>query len=172
MPDLPNLREARLAAAIGESLRAAARRDTAKARVRVVQFSIQADHLHLLVEAASFDDLANGMRGLGVRLARAVNRELGRRGSFANDRYHARELETPRDARNALVYVLGNWRKHVRAADGSVDPCSSARWFGGWASPVERSTRPPPVHAAATWLLNVGWRRHGLLHVGERPAPA
>src|SRR5262249_51577855 len=34
------------------------------------------------------------------------------------DRYHARSLSTPREVRNALVYVLNNWRKHVRGAPG------------------------------------------------------
>jgi hypothetical protein len=48
------------------------------------------------------------VRGLAIRVARAVNRALGRRGRVFADRYHARALTTPRAVRHALVYVLMN----------------------------------------------------------------
>jgi REP element-mobilizing transposase RayT len=170
MPDLPSLRRPDVAVAIGEALREAARRPVEACRLRVVEFSIQVDHLHLIVESENEIDLAHGMRGLGVRLARGVNRVLGRRGSFASDRYHARELRTPRETRNALVYVIGNWLKHGRGEVG-VDPCSSARWFPGFTTPLPAPSRPPPVHRARTWLGAVGWRLHrGPIRVGEAPA--
>jgi putative transposase len=167
--DLPNLRQWRLAQAIGLALRAAASRPGARCKVRVLHFSIQDDHVHLVVEANDARDLANGMRGLNVRLARAVNRELGRRGPFSADRYHARPLRTPREVRHALVYVLANWRKHTAARDG-LDPCSSARWFDGWTRQMPRESNPPPTHAPSTWLARSGWKRHGLIDPCERPA--
>jgi hypothetical protein len=83
------------------------------------------------VEADATVTLSRGVQGLSVRLARAFNRAVGRRGSLWNDRYHARELRTPREVRNALVYVLQNHVKHVRGA-WSMDDKSSAAWFGGW----------------------------------------
>jgi REP element-mobilizing transposase RayT len=72
---------------------------------RVIQFSAQNDHLHLIVEADDGRALSNGVRGLAIRLARTVNRVLDRRGQVWADRYHARALTTPREVRNALVYA-------------------------------------------------------------------
>ena len=140
----------------------------------MVQFSVQADHLHLLVEGADTLALALGVRVLTIRVARAVNRALGRKGSVWNDRYHARALTTPREVRHGLVYVLMNFRKHLRHQPQGLDPCSSAAWFDGFRG------RPPPADAAPpadpsvvssrTWLGTVGWRRHGLIGLYERPA--
>ena len=139
---------------------------------RVVQFSVQRDHVHLIVEGADRQRVMRGVTGLAVRVAKAVNRAMRRRGSVWDDRYHARSLKTPREVRNALAYVLLNWRKHIRDARAGVDRCSSAPWFTGWrdlrltAVPVEES----PVAAPHTWLASVGWRRHGLLRVDEAPS--
>jgi hypothetical protein len=110
------------------------------------------------------------VRGLAIRLARAVNRVLGRRGRVWADRYHARALTSPRAVRHALVYVLMNFRKHLDTATG-VDPCSSAPWFEGWRHPWRMvGLGPPPVARARTWLASAGWRRHGLIRLDERPA--
>jgi hypothetical protein len=100
-------------------------------------------------------------------MARAVNRALGVRGSVFGDRYHAHELQTPRETRAALLYVLQNWAKHGRG--GKFDPCSSAQWFDGWSERPARSREPPIVSAPRTWLVTIGWRRHGPLRPGERP---
>jgi REP element-mobilizing transposase RayT len=138
--------------------------------VRVCHFSIQYDHLHLLVEARDREALSRGMQGLASRLARAVNRALNRRGRVWADRYHARALTTPREVRSALVYVLMNWKKHRIDAAG-VDACSSGRWFDGWRSGAPPAGRDPsPVAHTRTWLLRVGWRRHGLLTEDDAPA--
>jgi REP element-mobilizing transposase RayT len=103
---------------------------------RLVHFSVQRDHLHLIAEAEDRRALARGVQGLSVRVARAVNRTVARSGKVFADRYHARVLRTPRQARFALRYVLLNARKHERGAArvprGQVDACSSAPWFGGF----------------------------------------
>jgi hypothetical protein len=138
---------------------------------RVLQFSIQADHVHLVVEADGGIDLIRGCQGLAVRLARAVNRVLGRRGAVWADRYHARDLRTPREVRRALVYVLQNWFKHVPEACG-FDSRSSAAWFTGWRTPVPRAPGPMPVQVARTWLARTGWLRHGRLGADEGPCRA
>ena len=150
------------------------------AAFRVVEFSVQRDHLHLLVEAHDNAALSAGMKGLGVRVARAVNRVLGRSGRVWSDRYHARELRSPRAVRNALVYVLHNARKH-RASLAPIDPCSSAAWFDGFRRdeltaivwPDIRgivATSERPTAAARTWLGSTGWRRRGLIGIDEAPA--
>src|SRR5262249_22615134 len=79
---------------------------------RVVEFSVQGTHVHLIVEANGRRALERGMRGLGTRVAMAINRASGRRGRVLADRYFARELRTTVHVRMALAYVLNNHRKH------------------------------------------------------------
>ncbi len=136
---------------------------------RVVQFSVQNDHVHLIIEAHDTSALARGAQGLAIRLARAVNRALRVRGKVWSDRFHARELTTPRAVRNAIVHVLMNAKKHgVRLASG-VDALSSAPWFDGFSGTVRACDEPSEVFAARTWLGSVGWRRRGLVALVEKP---
>ena len=109
----------------------------------MLHFSVQGDHLHLLVEARDNPALSSGARGLSIRTARAVNKVLGRRGRVWGDRYHARALTTPREVRHGLVYVLMNVKKH-RPAWRGLDPCSSARWFDGFRHSPATPARPRP----------------------------
>jgi len=98
---------------------------------RLVQFSVQSNHVHLVVEADGTRELSRGMQGLGVRVARSLNRLWRRRGKLFADRYHARILRTPREVRNALAYVLRNSERHgTRYLDGP-DPFSSGDAFDG-----------------------------------------
>jgi REP element-mobilizing transposase RayT len=179
-----NLRRFALAGVVGEAIRAASvgARGAARRRTfRVVHFSIQTNHVHLVVEATSKTALSRGMQGLASRLARRINRHLVRRGPVFRERYHARALATPLEARRAIAYVLTNTAKHADAdpipdlgtapVDG-IDPCSSARWFEGWERPPPSDRFARPTAAPRTWLLCKGWRRHGLLGRDERPAVA
>jgi hypothetical protein len=163
-PGLPSLRQAAFPALRGALAAASG------ASFRVVHFSVQADHLHLVVEANEPTGLSRGVQGLMIRAAKAVNRALGRRGRVWADRFHAHILKTPREVRNALVYVLNNLRKHVRGATG-IDPYSSAAWFAGWKQPVATNPGRSPVARARTWLASVGWRRHGPIDPEEIPRP-
>jgi len=146
-------------------------RDSNRDWFRVVHYSVQENHVHLIVEAEDTTALASGVRGLMVRVARRVNRLLRRRGRFWADRWHGRDLEGPRQVRNALVYVLQNHKKHADTA--ALDPLSSAAWFDGFATTIPsefRSVGPPCMAAAKTWLLKSGWRRRGLIRLSEAPA--
>jgi hypothetical protein len=134
----------------------------------VVAYSVQSDHVHLIVEAESCRHLAGGLQGLAIRIAKTVNRVLGRKGAVWSGRYHARALTTPRAVRHALVYVLQNWKKHVPGARG-LDPRSSAAWFSGWRNVKPTPPASSPVATARTWLARWGWRRHGLIDVREGP---
>ena len=127
---------------------------------RVLHFSIQSDHLHIIIEADTTRQLTRGLHGLAIRCARAINRAAGRHGPVWDQRYHAHPLGTPRQVRSALVYVLLNFRKHLRAPP-AIDPCSSGPWFDGWAHRPPVSTDPCPVSPPRTWLAAVGWRRAG-----------
>ena len=134
---------------------------------RVVHFSVQSNHLHLIVEADDERALSRGMQGLSIRMVRAAHRALGHGGTILADRYHAHELETPRETRAALLYVLQNWAKH--GPGGDYDLRSSAPWFDGWTRPPEIESGPCLVATPRTLLIRMGWRRHGLLRPGERP---
>ncbi len=133
---------------------------------RVVHFSVQSNHLHFIVEAEDGRALSRGMQGLSIRMVHAAHRALGHGGSVFSDRYHAHYLKTPRETRAALLYVLQNWAKH--GPGGDYDPRSSAIWFDGWSKPPEVEEERL-VATPRTWLVRVGWRRHGLLRPGERP---
>jgi hypothetical protein len=147
---------------------------------RVTHYSLQGDHAHLIVEAHGKEALACGMKSIGARLARAVNRVFRRRGSVLDGRYHHRSLRSPREVRRALAYVLLNARRHLaksrgvsRSAPAHLDGASSARWFDGWrpsaASRIPETTGVPEVASPHTWLLRIGWRRHGLVDPSEVP---
>jgi len=138
---------------------------------RVVHYSLQSNHVHLLVEAVSPAALSCGMKSVGARLARAVNRVFHRAGPVLADRYHLRVLKTPREVRSALRYVLLNARHHASRLVGKavLDPASSARWFDGWTGGEERRGAECPVAPARTWLLAVGWRRHGPIDPADVP---
>jgi putative transposase len=176
---LPSVREPAVFSALRRALAASSRR-----WFRVVHFSFQENHAHMIVEADDAPCLSRGMTGLTVRLARAFNRIVGRRGCVWSHRFHGRALKTPREVRNCLVYVLFNHRKHaVRDAPlRGADPCSSARWFNDWKKPstgpprafVQRddASQPTPVMPPRTWLTRTGWMRHGRIGMSEMPKGA
>ena len=101
---------------------------------RLVHYSLQTNHVHMLVEAEGQGSLSRGMNGLGVRLARQLNKLWGRRGWVFRARYFKRELENPTVVRRALLYVLQNHRRHGARWTGP-DPFSSAPLFRGWKRP-------------------------------------
>ena len=162
---LPSLRSVRVFAAL--------RRTIARASVdgfRVIHFSIQQDHGHFIVEGDEARRARGGAHGLAIRLALAVNRAVGRKGQVVPHRYHARPLTTPRQMRISMVYVLLNFRKHLRAP-ACIDPRSSGPHFGGWRHAPATPDAPPATVAPCTWMARVGWRlAGGLLAVEEHPA--
>jgi putative transposase len=150
---------------------------------RVLHFSVQHDHVHLVVEASSKRALSAGVRSVSIRIARSVNKLVFRRGRFWADRWHGRALTSPRAVRNALVYVLANFRKHAPSRlSAGTDAFSSAVHFDGWcgfSSNAEPPRAGPELHArmarwvhvspSKTWLGSTGWKRAGLLLLDEAP---
>jgi len=163
---IPSLRRERLFAAVRGAIAGASGE-----RFAIIHYSVQSDHVHLIVEAHDKPALSRGTAGLKIRAARAVNRALRRRGSVWSDRYHCRALRTSRETRAAIVYVLQNWRKHIPGARG-IDGRSSGPWFDGWLDhvPTPRAAGPPTARPT-TWLATVGWQRRaeGKLRSDEGP---
>ncbi|MGZ6142405.1 MAG: transposase, partial [Myxococcales bacterium] len=121
-------------------IRVALRAGGQRTKFRVVHYSVQGNHIHLVVEASDELALSRGMQGLAVRIARAVNRAASRKGRLFADHYFARELKTPAEVRRAVRYVLDNFVLHARS-EPQTDTCA-----GRLASP-------------RTWLLTTGWHR-------------
>ncbi|HWB78687.1 MAG TPA: transposase [Nannocystaceae bacterium] len=171
MPGVAKLRGRKAWNAVRES----SRRMLDRGGFRICELSLMTNHLHLVIEASDRTALARGMNALCTSLAKRLNKALGRVGKFFGDRYHARVLRTPLEVKRALAYVLNNARRHAaqrgqRCATGWVDPYSSGRAFTGWRGIAARSGSDPPwLSDPGTWLLRVGWRRHGLLDLNAAP---
>jgi len=161
---IPSLRTIRLVRELERTFAVSCERDD----FRLCHYSIQVNHAHLIVEADDDRALGRGMKSLGARISRAVNRVFGRSGPVLADRYHLHVLRTPREVRNALTYVLLNARKHAARAGRAVssafaiDPASSGRWFEGWQRMEPMPSVPRPVAHPRSWLLTVGWKRDAL----------
>src|SRR5258708_37346635 len=106
---------------------------------RLNQFSVQGNHIHLIVEAHNNEQLSRGIQSLEIRIAKRLNTVMQRRGRVFADRYHAHLLRTPTEVRNALRYVIDNHRKHY----GSITDCD----------PYSSAAENAPISAAETWLL-------------------
>ena len=159
---------------------------------RIVHISIQNTHIHLLVEAGNKELLSRGMQSFQISAAKHINRAYSehaglsrrRRGTVFPDRYFEEVIETPRQARHALAYVLNNWRKHREdnrhrvARTWNVDPYSTGLLFSGWKEREEaqlmwrwpETYEPLAVYVPQTWLLREGWRKHGRIAYREVPS--
>ena len=162
---LPSLRHPTLRVPLEKAFATASR----KFGCRLVHYSIQTNHVHLLAEARDEHPLSRAIKGLCVRLARRLNRAWRRKGRVFGDRFHTRVLRTPLEVRHALAYCLNNARKHGLVLRG-VDPYSSGRWFDGW----KDSTHPPPAYTVLarpmTWLLRTGWKHWDLIPIKKEPS--
>ena len=85
----------------------------------------------------------------------------------------ASNYEVSEEVKNALSYVIQNACHHAQQAGRLLakhylDPFSSWAYFDGWRENRKRlqtaaQTGPPPVAKPHTWMLQRGWRQHGLL---------
>ena len=140
--------------------------------LRIIHFSLQSDHIHMIAEADDKNSLAKGMRSFGCRFAKGLRRIRRGQGSVFADRYHVQVLQTPTQTRNALAYVLQNFAKHSKLIN-HIDEFSSAAYFKDWkklfgkenAGPIleslpKRTTKLPDyLCAARSWLAREGWMR-------------
>ena len=192
--EVGSLRKRLMYRALREATITAALRELAfetDAAFRIVHISIQRTHVHMLVEASSATALSRGLQGFQISAAKHINAAyskqarlvLRRRGSVFPDRFHEEIITTPRQARHALSYVLNNWRKHQEdrsrtASSWNVDPFSTGVLFAGWKERADATAhwrwretyQPLVVYTPQTWLLRVGWAKHGRISFDEVPS--
>jgi REP element-mobilizing transposase RayT len=121
---------------------------------RLIHFSVQTNHVHLIVEAPDAVALGRAMKGLEVRMARALNKVMRRKGPVFADRYHAHLLRSPRETSCAVRHVLENWIVHAR-----LDHQPLPRGVDPYCSDWPDDTGPPLVALPKFLMLCVGVAR-------------
>lgn len=128
-----------------------------KRGLRVIQFAMLGNHIHLIVEAEGNAELANGIKSMLGILAK-------RFGVRSKSRYHLTLITTPRQMKNTYRYVLLNYARHA-GLPAHVDDYSSACTFTHWsrlARMAEPDTEPHETYGCApptSWLARTGWLR-------------
>jgi REP element-mobilizing transposase RayT len=150
-------------------------------KFRIVHISVQGNHVHLLCEASDKVALGKGMQSFAISAARHLNRVHGHEGTVFPDHYHVEAIDSVRQARHALSYVLNNWRKHKQDGrglfEGRIDPFSSGLLFEGWKErtqpvAIPESYEAPRVSAAQTWFLTKGFKLGPPISVWAVPGAA
>jgi REP element-mobilizing transposase RayT len=103
------------------------KRSIANARVhglRILHFSFQSNHIHLIVEANDNKTLTKCMRSLTITFAKGL-----RCGRIQIERYHLHALRTVRESQNAIHYVLFNQQKHEKGIYSTINEYSSVLSF-------------------------------------------
>jgi REP element-mobilizing transposase RayT len=137
--------------------------------LHVIHFSIQNNHIHFILEAKDNKALSNGMRSLGCKIAKLINREMGTKGPVFDGRYHLHVLKKPTEMRNALRYVLLNQANHSKLIPYS-DEFSTAKYFRDFRhllraniGPLLNDHRPLDLpeflKCPSSWLCKSGWMR-------------
>jgi len=159
---LPNLRNKREHATLIEVFARCREREG----FRITQYSIQGNHVHLIVEAMRKEDLTRGVTRLATSMARRLNKLWNRHGRVFSDRFHSRVLRSPTEVLRALRYVFHNARNHgIWLWDDRPDPYSSGEFFEGCEDYRGTDWLPACLAAARTWLLRAGWRRAGRIRL-------
>ncbi|MGE4132722.1 MAG: hypothetical protein AB7F86_13850 [Bdellovibrionales bacterium] len=148
--------------------------------LRVIHFSIQSNHLHLIVECKNNEALKRGTRSLAASIGKGVRNLTGSRGSVFAGRFDLKVLTGPTMVRNAMAYVLQNYSKHAKLLN-HIDRYSSAPYFSAWrrllgarAGPIledasrkdssqmfrcENHSLPDFLSPPRSWLAKEGWMR-------------
>jgi len=94
--------------------------------IKLLAFAIMPDHVHLIVSAASADELSRAMQLLQGRFARRYNELSGRTGAVWQSRYHEHALRSEAALLRAIEYVHHNPVVAGLASDPEAYAWSSA----------------------------------------------
>ena len=97
---------------------------------QIIEYVVLGNHIHLIVESNDRVALWRAMKGLGVRIAKRLNRLMGTSGQVIESRYHSGVIRSIRSAYNVMRYVRENFRRHFAPRDEwrtgvTIDACSS-----------------------------------------------
>lgn len=95
--------------------------------LRVIHFSLQSNHVHLIIEPINNDILTKGMRSLTITFAKGLQK-----GKVQVERYHLHVLRSIKEARNAAFYVLFNKQKHEKGICSTIDEYTSLLGMKDW----------------------------------------
>lgn len=138
----------------------------------VLHYSLQKNHLHMIVEAPKTDALGRGMKSFGSRFAKAIRKIIGGNGRIFAGRFHAHVLKTPTEMRRALAYVLLNYSKHTKLIE-HIDDYSSGYAFQHWRELIGHRVKGvmadqlrgryrsewPELSPPQSWMARIGWQR-------------
>ncbi len=80
--------------------------------LRVIHYSLEYDHVHLLIEADNNHILGKGMQAFGVTFSKAINRLKKLTGEVYKHRYHFRRISSSKELKNVMNYIFTNGVKH------------------------------------------------------------
>lgn len=113
--------------------------------LQVIHYTLEYDHIHLLVEASDKHTLGKGMQSLGISFSKGINKIKKSAGIVFKNRYHSRKLQSLQEIKNVLHYILGNGIKHKESMS-IVSPYNSLfalssfdRIFPGFEEMIEQT---------------------------------
>jgi len=92
----------------------------------IIHYTLEYDHINLLIEADNNSTLAKGMQSLGVTLSKGINRLKKLKGAVYKHRYHFRQISSPSELKKVMSYIFNNGLKH-KSARSLVNPYNSIR---------------------------------------------
>jgi len=80
--------------------------------LKIIHYSLEFDHVHLLIEAENNIILGKGMQSFGVTFSKAINRHRNVSGQVYKHRYHFRKITSAKQLKNVMNYIFKNGVKH------------------------------------------------------------
>lgn len=141
-----------------------------KKGLRILHYSLQTNHFHILAEADNNQILANAMKSLVTCLAIWLKKMWRRKGSIFSERFHSRILRTPTEVKRVLRYILLNYARHA-GVSARIDYYSSGHAFSKWQELLNELTdlireqvaqevdpdNSRGLSQPESWLASVGW---------------
>lgn len=134
--------------------------------LRIIHYTLEYNHIHLLVEAADKQTVHQGMQSFGITFAKKINAIKRLKGTVYKHRYHLRKINSPRELKNVLYYIFNNGIHHKRTST-VLDPYNTLPAFkslkflyGHWSNKIEADIKKSwflsELKKELSFLLNEG----------------